>query len=323
MSHPSINETMRRVLESEAQSILDLIPRLNASADRTIELLAGCSGRVIAVGMGKMGSVARKAAATLSSTGTPAIFLQPSEALHGDLGIVTAQDVALVLSHSGETEEILRLLPYLQRASVPIVALTGSEKNSLARAATVVLNVGVQSEADAECPAPTCSTTAALAMCDAVAVALMRRRGLTREQFAIFHPGGNLGRKLLLTVGQLMRRGENVPTVPPDTRLREAIVTISKGSIGAVFATNGDGRLQGILTDGDLRRIFQSTPNPLDMPLSQWMIKQPHTIAADALAAKALRLMEDRAVTVLPVVDEQGRVTGAIHLHDLLQAQLA
>jgi arabinose-5-phosphate isomerase len=160
-------------------------------------------------------------------------------------------------------------------------------------------------------------------MCDALAVALMRKRGLTREQFAIFHPGGNLGRKLLLTVGQLMRRGESIPVVTPETRLREAIVTISKGSIGAVFATNGEGRLQGLLTDGDLRRIFQSTPNPLDMPLSQLMIKQPHTIAADALAAKALRLMEDRAITVLPVVDEQGRVTGAIHLHDLLQAQLA
>jgi len=324
MSGDTTSQIVRRVLELEAQSILDLIPRLNsAAADLAVELLAECRGRVIAIGMGKMGCIARKAAATFCSTGTPAIFLPASEALHGDLGIVTSSDVAFILSNSGETEEILKLLPYLQRQSVPMIALTGSTKNNLARAANVVIDVGVTREADENCPAPTSSTTTTLAVCDALAVALLRKRGLTREEFALLHPGGNLGRKLLLTVEQLMRRGNRIPLTVAETVLREAIVLMSRGGLGAVFVIDSQNHLTGILTDGDLRRIFQSKSNPLDVPIQELMIREPHAIGPDELAARALRVMEDSAITVLPVVDDQWRVIGAIHLHDLLHAQLA
>ena len=323
MSDGETKKIIRQVLEIEARSVLDLIPRLTSAVDKAVELLAACQGRTIAIGMGKMGCIARKAAATFASTGTPAIFLQASDALHGDLGIVTSSDVVLILSNSGRTEEIIKLLPYLKRSAVPIIALTGSPSSSLAQASSVVIDVGVAAEADPNCPAPTSSTTATLAMCDALAIALLRKRGLTREQFAIFHPGGNLGRKLLLTVGDLMRLGDRVPLAALTICLRDAIMIMSRGGLGAVFVADAEQQLVGILTDGDLRRIFQANPNPLDSKLDHLMIRSPQTIRAEELAAQALQIMERQSITVLPVVDGQGRVVGALHLHDLLQAQLA
>ncbi len=323
MSDNDSQKIIRQVLEIEARSVLELIPRLSPEVDKAIDLLAACQGRVIAVGVGKMGCIARKAAATLASTGTPAVFLQASDALHGDLGIVTPSDVVLILSNSGQTDEILKLLPYLKRSSVPIIAMTGMPNSTLAQASSIVIDVGVAAEADPDCPAPTSSTTATLAMCDALAIALLRKRGLTREQFAIFHPGGNLGRKLLLTVGDLMRIGVRVPLASPSVCLREAIMTMSRGALGAVFVVDGSEQLVGILTDGDLRRIFQANPNPLDSRLEDLMIRGPRTISAEELAAEALRIMEVHSITVLPVVDREQHVVGALHLHDLLQAQLA
>ena len=323
MTADATRAIIREVLEIEARSILELVSRVDESASRAVEVLAGCQGRVIATGMGKMGCVARKAAATLASTGTPAFFLQASEALHGDLGIVTSSDVLLALSKSGETDEIVRLLPFMQRSSIPIVALTGAPQSSLGRASTVLIDVGVATEADPDCPAPTSSTTAALAMCDALAIALMRQRGLTREQFAIFHPGGQLGRKLLLTVGDVMKSGDRIPLAQSQVCLREAIVTMSRGGLGAVFVVDGNRRLIGILTDGDLRRIFQAKTNPLDAKLDELMVRKPRTIGTDELAAYGLQMMEKHSITVLPVVDIDGNIIGALHLHDLLQAQLA
>jgi arabinose-5-phosphate isomerase len=323
MSEAATCELIRRVLELESQAIRDLIPRVEASAAKAVEALAACRGRVITTGMGKMGCIARKAAATLASTGTPAIFLHASEALHGDLGIASSSDILLALSNSGETDELIRLIPFMQRASIPIICLTGSPKSTLAQASAIVIDTGVSQEADPECPAPTSSTTAALAMCDALAVALMRRRGLTRDQFAIFHPGGQLGRKLLLTVADLMKTGNKIPIARPDVQLREAIVRMSRGGLGAVFVQDPQERLMGILTDGDLRRIFESKSNPLDKTLDELMVRHPKQIGPCELAAAALRQMESHSITVLPVVDSDGRIVGALHLHDLLQAQLA
>ncbi len=323
MSADATRDIIRQVLEIEARSILDLVPRVDASTSQAVEVLAACQGRVIATGMGKMGCVARKAAATLASTGTPAFYLNASEALHGDLGIITSSDVLLALSNSGETDEIVRLLPFMQRSSIPIIALTGGARSTLAQASAIVIDVGVANEADLDCPAPTCSTTAALAMCDALAIALMRKRGLTRDQFAIFHPGGQLGRKLLLTVGNLMKSGDRIPLAQPKLILRDAIVTMSRGGLGAVFVIDEDRLLVGILTDGDLRRIFQAKTNPLDAKLDELMVRKPCSIGPDELAAYALQVMEKQSITVLPVVDAECHVVGALHLHDLLQAQLA
>ncbi len=323
MSADDTRDIIRQVLEIEARSILDLVSRVDESASRAVEVLANCRGRVIATGIGKMGFVARKAAATLASTGTPAFYLNASEALHGDLGIVASSDVLLALSNSGETDEIVRLLPFMQRSSIPIIAITGAARSTLAQASAIVIDVGVANEADPDCPAPTCSTTAALAMCDALAIALMRRRGLTRDQFAIFHPGGQLGRKLLLTVGKLMKSGDRIPLAPPKLCLREAIVAMSRGGLGAVFVIDENRRLVGILTDGDLRRIFQAKTNPLDAKLDELMVRKPRSIGPDELAAYALQMMEKQSITVLPVVDAECHVVGALHLHDLLQAQLA
>jgi arabinose-5-phosphate isomerase len=323
MATDSIGGIIRRVLEIEARSISDLVARVDASTARAVEWLVACRGRVIVSGMGKMGCVARKFAATLASTGTPAIFVQASEALHGDLGIVTASDLVIALSNSGETEEIVALLPYLKRKSIPVIAMTGAPRSTLARASQVVIDVGVTAEADPECPAPTCSTTAALAMCDALAVAAMRQRGLTRDQFAIFHPGGQLGRKLLFKVAHLMTTGERIPLAAPHICLRDAIVAMSRGGLGALFIVDESRRLVGILTDGDLRRIFQAKPEPLQLRLDELMMRTPQTIGPDALAAEGLRVMEHKSITVLPVVDDAGVVIGALHLHDLLRAHLA
>lgn len=269
-----------------------------------------------------MGQIGRKAAATLCSTGTPAIFLHPVEALHGDLGFVAKTDVVIALSKSGNTEEVLTLLSYFSRRNVPVIGLTGDLASPLARGCQVVLDISVEKEADPIAIAPTASSTVCLAMCDALAVALMHVRGFTSEQFAEFHPAGQLGRKLLTRVKDLMRSGDDLPMVDADVTLRKAIVTISSKGIGAVFVVDDQNDLQGILTDGDLRRIFERIDNPLDDRVGKFMNQSVRTIDADELAVGALHKMEKMSISVLPVMGG-GNVIGAIHIHDLLAAGLS
>ncbi|MFT5299501.1 MAG: arabinose-5-phosphate isomerase [Mariniblastus sp.] len=321
------------VLRKEAEAILAAAERVDLSVETAVQILLDCTGRVIVTGMGKMGCIARKSAATFCSTGTPAVFLHPGEAVHGDLGIVTENDVLVVLSNSGETREIIGLLPFMARINVPVIGLTGNAGSSLAARCQVVLDTGVESEADPIAVAPTSSTTVALAMCDALAVALMNRRGFTKEQFAIFHPGGNLGGKLLIKVADLMHVGDAVPKIlAQETTLEQAIAVISAKGMGAVFAVAENQEVVGVVTDGDLRRIIESsgksphTPaesgNVWQQALSNHMSRNPKSIGAGALAAEALRLMEDNGITVLPVT-ESGKLVGVIHLHDLIRVGLA
>jgi arabinose-5-phosphate isomerase len=314
---------IREVLACEAEAIRLVSEKIQPSIVDAVELLFRCKGRVIVTGMGKMGWIARKAASTFNSTGTPAVFLHPGEAAHGDLGILTTGDVVLALSNSGETDEVVSLLPYMHRLNVPVIALSGEANSSLVRHSRVFIDTAVEQEADPISVAPTCSTTVALAMCDALAIALMHKRGFTREQFAIFHPGGHLGRKLLLTVKDLMHTGDEIPAIGATTLLREAIFSISKKGLGAALILNDQQSLIGIITDGDLRRSLQGNSNPLEDPVEKHMTRAPVTTSQTALAAEALRLMEDREITVLPVVDENLHVEGIIHLHDLVRNGLA
>ena len=316
-------DRIREALICEADSIRAAADRLNGNIHEAVELLLACTGRVVFTGMGKMGWIARKAASTFSSTGTPSLYLHPSEAAHGDLGIVTDQDVLMVLSNSGETEEVLQLLPYIRRLNVPVIALTGNESSTLAKHSQVMIDTAVEVEADPNAVAPTCSTTVALAMTDALAVALIHERGFTKEQFAIFHPGGHLGRKLLLTVNELMHIGDQVPRVGQNALLRDAIFAISKKGLGAALICDDAEQLLGIITDGDLRRAMQANENPLQNLVKEFMTFSPATIGEEALAAEALKQMEDREITVLPVVDATNRVIGILHLHDLVRAGLA
>ena len=249
--------------------------------------------------------------------------LHPGEAVHGDLGIVTEADILIALSNSGETDEVIDLIPFMSRLGVPIIAITGSKNNSLANRADYLISMEIESEADSVVMAPTTSTTVALAVCDALAIALMHRRGFTREQFAIFHPGGNLGRKLLLTVANVMHTGERIPLLEPGQTLREAIPLMSAKGLGAGLIVDNNQNLCGIFTDGDLRRTFANSENPLEHAVENHMTLRPASIQPDALAAEALRLMEARNITVLPVVDASNQLVGVLHLHDLVRVGLA
>ena len=310
------------MLKQESDAILRMSTRIDESIDRTIDLMGEIAGRIIFTGIGKMGCIARKAAATFCSTGTPAIFLHAGEASHGDLGIVTSDDVVIALSYSGSSDELLNLMPYMQRYGIPVIAITGKSDSQLARLADSVIDIQVENEAEGHL-APTCSTTVALAVCDALALVLAQQRGFTEQQFAIFHPGGNLGRKMLTTVQTLMHTGTNIPTAQPDTRLREAIVAISEKRLGSLLLVDNQFKLTGILTDGDVRRIFEKVDNPLEMKVSQLMTKSPRTILSAALAAEALRMMQQDEISVLPVTDDDNKVIGIIHIHDLIKAGLA
>jgi arabinose-5-phosphate isomerase len=310
------------VLRREAAAVLAVADRLDGSISAVLDCIAEARGRLIVTGVGKMGCVARKAAATFCSTGAPAIYLHAAEASHGDLGIVTKDDVVLALSNSGQTAEVLQLIPYLHRFGVPIIAITGHRQSELAKRSQHVIDIRVESEADPTGLAPSCSTTVALAVCDALAIALAERRGFSAEHLAMYHPGGNLGRRLLLTTSMLMHRGEEVPFVRPDAYLREAIVTISQKRMGAVVSVDGRCGLLGILTDGDIRRILQKHRSPLDLVVQECMTSYPKSISDDSLAVDALRTMQEHSITVLPVVDAQRIVQGIIHLHDLIRAGL-
>ncbi len=313
----------RRVVEIEAEALQALARRIDGAFSAACRVILASKGRVVATGMGKSGHIARKIAATLASTGTPAFFVHPGEAGHGDLGMITDADVVLALSYSGESDEVLALLPALKRQGNPVVAMTGRPESSLAREADVHLDVSVPAEA---CPldlAPTSSTTASLAMGDALAVALLEARGFTADDFARSHPAGSLGRRLLLHITDVMHAGDDVPRVGLDASLGEALVEMSRKRLGLTAIVDADGRLQGIFTDGDLRRALD---NPgLDVraaKIAEVMTRNPKTIAADQLAVEAARLMETHQIGGLIVVDGQGRAVGALNIHDLLRARV-
>jgi arabinose-5-phosphate isomerase len=311
----------RRVLELEARAILDLIPRLDTGFETAVETLHGCKGRVVVTGMGKSGLVGAKVAATFSSTGTPSFFLHPAEALHGDLGMVVPGDVVLAISHSGETEELVRLLEVLKRLEVTLIAMTGRRESTLGRYARVHLDVGIAAEASPLGLVPTASTAAALAMGDALAMALAERRGFTVSDFARVHPGGRLGRKIL-TVGHLMHGGDAAPVVRVGCAMRDAIRTMSDKRLGMTCVVREDGVLAGVLTDGDLRRVLGRGANILSLTVDDAMTRAPVTVGRQVLAAEALGLLEARKITSLVVVDDRQRVEGVLHLHDLWRTQL-
>lgn len=312
--------TARRALSIEARAVESLLQRLDGRFAAACRLCLQCQGRVVVSGMGKSGHVARKIAATLASTGSPAFFLHPAEASHGDLGMITRADVVLALSNSGETPEVLLLLPHLKRLAVPLIAMVGKPESTLGRAASAILDVSVPEEA---CPlnlAPTASTTAALAMGDALAVAVLEARGFTKQDFARSHPGGSLGRQLLLHVEQLMRTGEALPRVRPDTRLGEGLLEMSRKGLGMTVIADEQSRILGMFTDGDLRRALDRQVDVHTAVMREVMTSPCKTIGPQELAAEAVHLMEVHRITALPVADEHGRLIGALHVHDLFRA---
>lgn len=316
-----VRELARRVLEIEAAAVSALLDRIDDGFMAAVDILLGCRGRVIVSGMGKSGHIARKLAATLASTGTPAHFVHPAEAAHGDLGMITGSDVMVALSNSGESDELAVIVPLVKRRGARLVALTGNPRSSLARQADAHIDTSVAEEA---CPlglAPTASTTAALAMGDALAVALLDARGFGAEDFARSHPGGALGRKLLTHVRDVMRGGDAVPSVPASASIGEAVLEISRKGLG-MTAVLDDGELAGIFTDGDLRRLIAEGNARFDGPVSAVMTRSPRTIGADALAVDAVTLMEQNRISQLLVTDASGRVCGALNMHDLFQAKV-
>jgi arabinose-5-phosphate isomerase len=306
----------RKVLQTEAAAVLALVSRVDDRFGRAVTLIRHCKGRVIVTGMGKSGIVCRKIAATLASTGTPAFFLHPAEAVHGDLGVIQADDVVIAMSYSGETEELTQVLETLKRIGAPLIALTGDVKSTLAQSADVALDCSVSEEA---CPmnlVPTASTTAALAMGDALAMTVLVDKGFKPEDFASLHPGGKLGKKLR-RVEQMMNSGEALPVVQLHTTMRDVIYEMSRKKLGMTTVVEKDGRLAGIITDGDLRRKMATTPNILDLAARDVMTVSPVAIPQTTLAVEALGLMEQRKITSIVVIDPDRRVAGVVHLHDL------
>lgn len=314
-------ETARRVLRIEAEALKEMQARLDAGFERAVEVLLACKGRVVVTGMGKSGLIGRKIAATFSSTGTPAVFLHPAEALHGDLGMLQAGDSVVAVSYGGETEEIVGLLATMKRLGLPLVTLTGNTRSTLAQASDVVLDTSVREEACSLNLAPTASTTAAMALGDALAIALLERRGFNHDDFAALHPGGRLGKKLL-RVQELMHAGEALPTVSSSTKMPDVIYEMSRKGLGMTTVVAPNGLLAGIITDGDLRRLMQKRGAVLELTAGECMSANPVTIAAEEFASAALRLMEQRKITSVVVVDGTRRVAGVVHLHDLWTLEL-
>ena len=310
------------MLQMEAEAILDLIPRVDEHFDAAVDMILACEGRVIMTGMGKSGIIAHKISATLASTGTPSFYLHPAEGIHGDLGMVTADDVIIAMSNSGETGEVLNILPSIRRIGAKLIAMVGNTDSTLAKNADVVLNVGVKKEA---CPlglAPTSSTTAALAFGDALAMALMGKHHFTSNQFAVFHPGGSLGRKLLLTVGDIMHGGSENPVVKGSATVTEALFIITDKGLGAVSVVDENDITIGLLTDGDIRRGLSKGVDFLKRPVTELMTRSPRFITQEKLAAQALHIMEShkpKPITVLPVIDGERHVIGLLHMTDLVR----
>lgn len=315
-----IRDLALAVIRTEAAAVSALAERVNGDFIRACECMLSCKGRIVVTGMGKSGHIACKVAATLASTGSPAFFVHPGEASHGDLGMITPQDVVLAFSNSGETDEILILIPLISRLDVPLIALTGNPKSSLARRATVHIDVSVAEEA---CPlglAPTSSTTAALAMGDALAVSLLESRGFTEEDFARSHPAGRLGRRLLMRISDIMHTGEEVPRTPAGAPLSQAIVEMTRKGLGMTGVVNPDGRLEGIFTDGDLRRALDDGADIHALIVNEVMTRNGKSVKPDALAVTAAQLMETYKISGVLVVDADGKLVGALNIHDLFRA---
>ncbi len=313
-------ESALRAIEIEREAIDALTGRIDDHFVRACEVIMACKGRVVVTGMGKSGHIGNKIAATLASTGTPSFFVHPGEASHGDLGMITSQDVVLGISNSGNTSEVLTILPLIKRMGAPLISMTGNENSTLAREAVANLDVSVALEA---CPlglAPTSSTTATLVMGDALAVALLEARGFSTEDFALSHPGGSLGRKLLLRVSEIMHTGDRIPRVQEDITLGGALLEISRKGLGMTTVINAAGDLVGVFTDGDLRRTLDRSVDIHNTPIAEVMTRNGRTIHDDQLAAEALNMMEELKINALPVIDRDGKLTGAINMHDLLRA---
>lgn len=314
-------EQARQVLRMEAEAVLEQVERIDEHFKAAVEMILACPGRTVITGMGKSGIIGRKMAATLASTGTPSFYLHPAEGIHGDLGMVTEGDVVIALSNSGETGEVLHILPSLRRIGAKLIAMVGNPNSTLAKNSDIVLNVGVTREA---CPlglAPTSSTTAALAYGDALALALLSKRKFTASQFAVFHPGGSLGRKLLLTVEDIMHSGTENPLVKADISVQDALFVITDKGLGAVSVVDDDNKMLGVLTDGDIRRGLSKGVDFLKRPVTELMTASPKTITKEKLAAQALHIMESncpKPLTVLPVVDAENHVIGLLHMTDLV-----
>jgi arabinose-5-phosphate isomerase len=316
----SLQAHARAVIELEAQAVAALAARINADFGRACRLILDCAGRVVVTGMGKSGHVGNKIAATLASTGTPAFFVHPGEAQHGDLGMIQPADVVLAISNSGETGEILTILPIIKRMGAKLIAMTGNAKSSLARQADVHLDAGVEKEACPHNLAPTSSTTATLALGDALAVALLKARNFTPEDFARSHPGGKLGRRLLLYVRDIMHSGDRIPLVPETASLQDALLEMTSKGLGMTGVTDASGRLTGIYTDGDLRRTLSKGVDFNKATITDVMIRNPKTISADTLAAEAVAFMQAKNINGLIVVDGERKAIGAFNMQDLLRA---
>jgi len=321
MNDRKLQELALAVIDTEAQAVAALADQVREpSFSHACRLMLDCKGRVVVIGMGKSGHIGGKIAATLASTGTPAFFVHPGEASHGDLGMITASDVVLALSNSGETGEIITILPIIKRLDVPLIAMTGNPESTLSKAATANINVCVEKEA---CPldlAPTASTTAALAMGDALAIALLESRGFTAEDFARSHPGGALGRRLLLLIDDLMHTGDAIPRVGPDTLLSDALMVMTQKGLGMTAVVDTTGHLEGVFTDGDLRRAIDHKVDVHEARVSDVMTSRCRTVHPGMLAAEAVQIMDNAKINALPVVDDNNQLVGALNMHDLLRA---
>jgi arabinose-5-phosphate isomerase len=318
-------EVAKRVLKIEGDSLYALMDKIGDSFEKAVDLILQCKGKVVVTGIGKSGLICKKIASTLTSTGTPALFLHPVEGIHGDLGVLVKNDIVVAVSNSGETDELSKIIPLVKRMGIKLISVTGNTSSTLARAGDVVLDIGVKEEA---CPlglAPTASTTSALAMGDALAVALLEKRGFTKEDFAFVHPGGAIGRKLILLVQELMHVGDRIPIVKEDTLMKEAIFEITSKGLGVTGVVDGSGKLVGIITDGDLRRALETDDNLMTKQVKDVMSAQPKIIEINALAAKALQIMESFSITSLFVHNgvEKMKPVGIVHIHDLLKAGVA
>lgn len=319
----SFSESAQRTIRMEASAVTALEERIGEDFERACQLLLAVQGRIIVTGMGKSGHIARKIAATLASTGSPAFFVHPGEASHGDMGMITATDAVIALSNSGAVTEIITLLPLLKRLGVPLISMTGNEQSALAEASDAHLNTGVETEA---CPldlAPTSSTTTALVMGDALAIALLEARGFSADDFAFSHPGGTLGKKLLLKVSDVMRSGEAIPRVTPDTKLSTALLEISNKGLGMTTVVDTHDSLVGVFTDGDLRRSLDARIDINESAISELMSAGAKHVNVDTLAAEALRIMEENEISSLVVFNDEESITGVVHLIDLLHAGIA